>query len=120
MGVFKVFYVTRYYVKGDKFAEYQKWLLSDDAKGLIKRFEKETGWKYLNTYFPILGFGDDALEEWCEVPNWAALDKMRSSKTMEEWSDKTWDFIDMTRSASASVYRTAADVLITPPPKKKK
>jgi hypothetical protein len=115
-----MFYVSRYYVKGDKMAEYQKWLVSDDAKDLFKRVEKETGWRYLNTYFPILGFGDDAVEDWCEVPNWASLDKSRTSKALVEWSDKTWDFIDMARAASASVYRTAADVMIATPPKKKK
>ena len=120
MGVIKMFYVSRYYVKGDKLVEYQKWLLSDDAKSLFNKLEKESGWKYLNTYFPILGFGDDAVEEWFEVANWAALDKTRTSKTMIEWSDKTWDFIDMTRFISSSVYRTAADVQVTSPPKKKK
>jgi len=115
-----MFFVMRYYMKWDKATEYQKWLVSDKAKDLIKRFEKETGWKYLNTYFPILGFGEDIIEDWFEIPNWAALDKSRVSKVWNEWYDETWGFIDMTRSASSVVYRTASDVMMPIPPKKKK
>jgi len=114
-----MFFVTRYYIKWDKMAEYQKWLLSDEAKDLRKRFEEETSWKYVNTYFPILGFGEDIIEDWFEVPNWAALDKSRMSNVWEEWSDKTWDFMDMTRSAPSVVYRTTSDIMIPTPPKKK-
>jgi hypothetical protein len=119
MGSSKMFFVSRYYIKAEKMAGFQKWLLSDEAKGLIKKFEKETGWKYINTYFPILGFGEDAIEEWYEIPNWAALDKTRTSKTMQEMSDKTWDFMDYTRFTSSTVYRTTSDVMIPAPPKKK-
>jgi hypothetical protein len=114
-----MFWVGRYYIKAEKMAEYQKWLLSDDAKDLFKRIEKETGIKYINTYFPILGFGDDVVEDWCEIPNWATLDKIRGSKTMQEYSDKTWEFTDNTRFASSVVYRTTSDVEMPVPPKKK-
>ena len=115
-----MFFVMRYYMKWDKATEYRKWLVSVKAKDLIKRFEKETGWKYLNTYFPILGFGEDIIEDWFEIPNWAALDKSRVSKVWNEWCDETWGFIDMTRSVSSVVYRTASDVMMPTPPKKKK
>jgi len=114
-----MFLVSRYYVKAEKMAEYQKWLISDEGKDLIKRVSKELGWKYIETYFPILGFGDDAVEDWFEVPNWASLDKIRTAKTMQEMSDKTWDFMDTTRFSSAVAYRTASDVQVFPPPKKK-
>ena len=114
-----MFVVGRYYIKAEKMAEYQKWLLSDDAKNLYKRMEKETGIKYIDTYFPILGFGDDAVEDWFEIPDWASLDKLRTSKTQQEMSDKTWDFFDNTRFTSSVVYRTARDVQVFPPPKKK-
>jgi len=119
MRNFDMFLVGRYYIKAEKFAEYQKWLLSDDAKDLIKRMEKEMGIKYINTYFPILGFGDDAIEDWYEIPNWATLDKTRTSKTNQEYSDKTWEFMDNTRFASSVVYRTTSDVQTPVPPKKK-
>jgi len=114
-----MFWVGRYYIKTEKFAEYQKWLLSDKAKDLQKRIEKETGIKYINTYFPILGFGDDAIEDWAEIPNWAALDKIRTSKAWQEYTDETWEFSDNTRFASNVVYRTTSDVQVSAPPKKK-
>ena len=113
-------WITRYYVKAEKQVEYQKWLLSDEAKELVKRLEKETGWKYLDTYFPILGFGGDHAEDWFEVPNWAALDKSRTSKVLQEISDATWDFTDNSRPMSAAMYRRARDVQVFAPPKKKK
>jgi len=106
-------------VEAEKMAEFQKWLLSQEAKDLIERFEKETGWKYVDTYFPILGFGEDAVVDWYEIPNWAALDMSRTSKVWQEISDKTWDFMDNTRFASNVVYRTTSDVRVTAPPKKK-
>ncbi len=114
-----MFLASKYYIKAEKTAEFQKWLLSDDAKDLIKKFEKETGFKYIDTYFPILGFGDDAIVDWYEIPNWATLDKVRTSKTMQEMSDKTWDFMDNTRFVSSVVYRATSDVQVFAPPKKK-
>jgi hypothetical protein len=114
-----MFLAAKYYIKAEKMAEYRKWLLSDDAKDLFKREEKETGFKYIDTYFPILGFGDDAIIDWYEIPNWATLDKIRASKTMQEYSDKTWDFTDNTRFVSSVVYRTTSDVQTPVPPKKK-
>lgn len=114
-----MFLASKYYIEAEKMAEYQKWLLSSDAKDLIKRFEKETGWKYIDTYFPIIGFGDDVIIDWYEIPNWASFDKLRTSKAMEEYSDKTWDFMDTTRFVSSVVYRTTSDVQIPAPPKKK-
>jgi len=120
-----MFFASKYYIKAEKMAEFQKWLLSSDAKDLIKRFEKETGFKYVDTYFPILGFGEDAIVDWYEIPNWATLDKIRTSKVMEEMSNKTWDFMDTSRFASSVVYRTTNDVQIlgdlysSAPPKKK-
>ena len=114
-----MFLASKYYVKTEKMAEYQKWLLSSEGKDLLKRFEKESGFKYIDTYFPILGFGDDAIIDWYEIPNWATLDKIRTSKTMQEYSDKTWDFMDTTRFVSSVVYRSTSDVQVFAPPKKK-
>jgi len=114
-----MFLASKYYIKAEKMAEFQKWLLSDDAKDLFKRWEKETGFKYIDTYFPILGFGDDAVVDLYEIPNWATLDKIRTSKTMQEYSDKTWDFTDNTRFVSSVVYRATSDVQVFAPPKKK-
>ena len=74
-----MFVAAKYYVKAEKIAEFQKWLLSDDAKDLIKRVEKEIGIKYIDTYFPIMGFGDDAIIDWYEIPNGTTLDTIRTA-----------------------------------------
>ncbi len=84
-----MFIAAKYYVKMEKMADYRKWLLSDDAKSLIRRVEKDLGIKHIDTYFPVMGFGDDAVIDWYEAPNWAAFDKTTTSKTMQEYSDKT-------------------------------
>lgn len=115
-----MFYITRYSVKAEGLVEYQKWLLSDEAKDLYKRLEKETGWKYKETYFPILGFGDDHVEDWIEVPNWAVLDNARTSKVMCELMEATWDFMDNSKPMTSAMYRTARDVQVFGPPKKTK
>lgn len=114
-----MFLASKYYIRPEKVAEYQKWLLSDHTKDLIKRYEKETDFKYIDTYFPILGFGDDAIVDWYEIPNWASFDKIRTSKTVQEFSDQMWDFLDTSRFVSSVVSRTTSDVQISAPPKKK-
>ncbi len=114
-----VYYVTSYFIKPEKSVEYQKWLNSPEYRRIAKKYEKETGFKYLNTYFPIFGLGEYDCEDWFMAPDWAAFDKARTSKAMEEWTAKGWDFWDMTRSGKSRVMRTAQDVKTFGPPKKK-
>ena len=114
-----VYWVSSYYVKPEKAADYQKWLNSQQARQLFKRFERETGFKYLNTYVPILGFGDYDAEDWYVAPDWTAFDKLRASKAGEEWVAKTWDLLDQTRAAKSRAMRTAQEVKVFGPPKKK-
>src|SRR5438132_5133244 len=114
-----IYWVVEYNVKPEKVAEYQRWLNSDEASNLFSQYESETGFKYLNTYVPILGIGGghDA-EDWFEVPNWAAVDKIRSSKAMEQFIQKTWDLMDQTKPLRTRVMRTAKDVKVPEPPKR--
>jgi hypothetical protein len=72
-----------YYMMPGKATEYQKWLKSDKMKDLFNQLENETGMRHLNTYMPILGLGDYDCEDWYIIPNWAALDKLRSSKAYD-------------------------------------
>lgn len=58
-----IYFVSSYYILAEKAAEYQKWLNSSEAQRLYKQFEKETGMKYLSTYFSIFGFSDYDREE---------------------------------------------------------
>lgn len=115
-----IYWVTSYYVVLEKMSEYQKWLKSDRAKKLAAEFEKETGIKFLNTYFTILGFGDYDCEDWFVVPDWSALDKIRTSKAWEKLMVETWDFGDPTKPMKARAMRTAEDLLVFEPPKKEK
>jgi len=107
-------------VKPEKAAEYQKWLNSGEARQIFKHLEKETSFKYLNTYLPILGLGDYDCEDWLVAPDWASADKLRASKAFNEWIKKTWDLVDQTRVAKSRVMRTAKDVRVFAPPRKKK
>jgi hypothetical protein len=114
-----IYWVTTYYILPEKVSEYQKWLKSDRAKELGAEFEKETGFKYLNTYFPILGFGDYDCEDWFVANDFSAFDKIRTSKANEKLMAETWDFGDMTKPMKSRVMRTAEDVLVFEPPKEK-
>jgi hypothetical protein len=108
-----IYWVTSYYLRPGKATEYQKWLTSDEAKRLFDQFERETGFKYVNTYMPILGFGDYDAEEWFAAPDWAAFDKSRESKAFDELVLKTWDMVDQTRTAKARAMRSVKEVMIT-------
>jgi len=110
-----IYWVASYDVKADKQGDYQKWLNSAEAKSLFELFEKETGARYLNTYVPILGFGDYSCEDWFEVPNWAAIDKFRESRAFDDFVKKTWDLIDQTRANKTRVMRTVRDVKVYQP-----
>jgi hypothetical protein len=114
-----IYWVTTYYILPEKVSEYQKWLKSDRAKELGAELEKETGFKHLNTYFPILGFGDYDCEDWFVANDWSSFDKIRTSKANEKLMAETWDFGDMTKPMKSRVMRTAEDVLVFEPPKEK-
>ena len=114
-----IYWVMSYYIVQEKASEYQKWLKSDRAKELFAEFEKETGFKYLDTYFPILGFGDYDCEDWYVANDFSAFDKLRTSKAFNDLNIETWDFTDQTRPMKSRIMRTAEDVLITEPPKEK-
>jgi hypothetical protein len=116
-----IYWVSAYYINQNKVDEYQKWLKSDRAKKLAAEFEKETGFKYLNTYFPILGFGKYDCEDWYVAPDWSSFDKLRTSKASVKMMEETWDFMDWNKpTVSSRVMRTAEDVMVYLPPKKKK
>jgi hypothetical protein len=112
-----VYWATSYFLKPEKAKEYQKWLASEEAKNVFKAIEGETGFKYLNTYFPILGLGEYDAEDWMVAPDWASADKIRCSKAFNDWGMKTWNLLDQTRGFRSRVLRTATDVQMMEPPK---
>jgi len=113
-----IYWATSYFLKPEKVGDYQKWLNSKEAKGIEKSIEKETGFKYLNTYFPILGLGEYDVEDWSVAPDWASADKIRGSKGWAKWAEKTWDMIDQSRSFKSRVMRSVTDVKVFVPKKK--
>jgi len=112
-----IYWATSYYLKSEKAGDYKKWLSSRDARNVTKSIERETGFKYLNTYFSILGMGEYDAEDWMAAPDWASADKIRGSKGWARWAEKTWDMIDQSRSFKTRVMRTATDVKVFVPKK---
>ena len=114
-----VYYVTPYFLKSDKVAAFRDWLKSDKAKKSIKAFEKETGVKYIGTFFSVLGFGNADAEDWWEMKNYESFDKLRESKSWTAMFNEVFPFIDTTHSTTARLYRSADDVKVFEPPKTK-
>jgi len=115
-----IYWAISYYMAPGKGTEYQKWLTSDEAKKIFAQFEKETGFKYLNTYMALMGFGDYDIEDWFVASDWSAFDKTRSSKAFDELTVKTWDLCDQNRPMKSRVMRTVQEVRISEKPAKKK
>ena len=115
-----MFWVSSYYLKADKASTYQQWLLSPEAKALLADAERESGMKYVDTYWTVLGFGDFDCEDWWELPNWAALDTVRESKAIEKLMMRLWelDYFDNSRQGQQRILRTTADILTLSPPQK--
>jgi len=63
-------YVVRYNLKTGKAAEYRQWLL-DNADN-FSRGDRQ-GWRYLDTHFTVMGFGDYDCETRWQVDDYAAL-----------------------------------------------
>jgi hypothetical protein len=114
-----VYYVTPYFLKSDEAAAYRDWLNSRKAKRLVKAYEKETGIKYIGTFFSVLGFGEYDAEDWWEMKEYGDFDKTRESKVQDEIMAEVYPFIDMTRNVPARLYRSASDVRIFEFSKKK-
>lgn len=113
-----MFWVSSYYLKTDKAAAYQQWLLSPEAKALMVDVERETGMRYVQTYWTVLGFGDYDCEDWWELPHWAAMDGMRTSRAVDRLFLRYWElgFADTSRSARQRVLRTTEDIRTWRPP----
>lgn len=109
-----MYYVTSYNLKENKASEYQQWLQSDEAKELFTAVEQETGWRYIETYWAIMGFGDYDCEDWWEVPDWSNFDTIRGS----EASDRLFarfnelNFSDSSGPSSTRMLRTNSDVRV--------
>lgn len=81
--------------------------------------EAETGMKFMNTYWTVLGFGEFDCEDWWEIPNWATIDKVRESRAVEKLFMRTWElnFSDSSRNPRQRILRTTKDIRTYSPPK---
>ena len=116
-----MFWVTSHNLKSGQESAYQQWLLSPEYKALIADVEQELGVKYLGAYWTVLGFRDFDCEEWWEVPNWAAVDKVRESQALKKLNMRTWEqgFFDETRRVGQPrVLRTTEEMKTWSPPEK--
>ena len=109
-----MYYVSSYQLKDKMAVKYQEWLLSDEAKGLFADVQKETGWRYIDTFWVIMGFGEYACEDWWEVPDWTSFEKLRTAESMERLITRSTelDFTDNARPSSTRMLRTTRDVKI--------
>jgi hypothetical protein len=109
-----MYYVSAYHLKEKKSAAYQRWLLTDEARQLFAEVEKETGFRYMETYWPILGFGAFSCEDWWEAPDWASFDRVRDSEAMDRLNTRMLeqDFFDSNRPSETRVMRSTQDVKI--------
>jgi len=117
----KIYWMSGYNVREGKHNEFRNWLNSKSFKQLCAEVEKETGMRYVETYFRILpssrGVEDyDAYDFW-ELPNHAAMDKIRNSQATARLAETSYEFTEPKPSLSI-VLRTARDVKIMFEPKK--
>lgn len=110
-----MYLVTSGYVEPDQMESFTEWVRSGEAEDLQARIEAETGVRYVETYFPILGFGEFTYETWWELPDWATLDEMRDSDAGSEYTRTVLTFVDQSRPTRSRALRTAADVKVTEP-----
>lgn len=78
-----MYWVTSYHLKGNREAEYREWLLSEEAEKLHSEVREETGMRFVDVYWSILG-GEYTCEQWWEVPDWGVLGKIQDSKAFGE------------------------------------
>jgi hypothetical protein len=61
-----------------------------------------------------MGFGEYDVEDWWEIPDWAAFDKSRTSKAGDLLFARfnELDFLDSSKPSSTRMLRTNSDVRI--------
>jgi hypothetical protein len=61
-----------------------------------------------------MGFGEYDVEDWWEIPDWAAFDKSRASKAGDRLVGRynELDFLDSSQPSSSRMLRNNSDVRI--------
>ncbi|MDA4128192.1 MAG: hypothetical protein OK422_01810 [Thaumarchaeota archaeon] len=118
-----IYWMIGYNIREGRVAQYQKFLGSREFKKMCEKIFEQTGVKFVQCYFSIIPSsseqGDfDAYDMW-EVPNHAALDKVRKTNAFGEMIEKTY-LMTEPRPLKWVTLRTARDVKIMYEPKPKK
>lgn len=118
-----LYWMVGFNMREGRSSQYKKFLASNEFKQICKKIREQTGIKYLETYYAVIPSsseeGDyDAYEMW-EVPNRAALDRMRESSAFGKLMEKTYGMTEP-RPVMSRMLRTAKDVTIMYEPRPKK
>jgi len=120
----KIYWMMGYNIKEGRVKDYQAFLKSKAFKAVCAGIEKETGIKYMESYgvvIPSTGGnqqGDyDAYDFW-ELPNHAALDKLRKSPSSDKYAEMVYKYQEW-RPSKSIVLRRLSDVQIMFEPEKK-
>ena len=112
-----------YNIREGKMEEFQKFLASEGAHKMFLDVEKKTGIKYDGTYFRIVpfarGHGDYDCQDWWEMPNHAALDKVRETNAFADLLRATYAMTEPNPNDS-SYWRKAEETKVMWEPKAKK
>ncbi len=118
----KIYWMSGFNIREEKHKEYKSFLNSKRFRKVCAEIEKETGMKHLETYFTIIPSsseeGDyDAYDFW-ELPNHAAMDKLRNSAALARLAEASYEFTEP-RPSKSVVLRKASDTKVVFEPKKK-
>ena len=117
----KIYWMTGYNIKPGKHGAYKTLLKSKGFKKMCADVEKETGMRYVETYMAIIPSsseeGDYEAYDFWELPNHAAMDKIRGSSAMPKLMESFHDLVEP-RPTKSIVLRRASDTKILFEPKK--
>jgi hypothetical protein len=118
----KIYWMLGYNLREGKAKAYQAFLKSRAFKKACAEVEAETGIKYVETYGTVLPSsgeqGDYDQYEFWELPNHAALDKIRNSAAMAKLGEMSYKFTEP-RPSKSVMLRRSSDVKIMFEPGKK-
>jgi hypothetical protein len=117
----KIYWMGGYNIREGMYKKYQAFLKSKTFKKLCADMEKETGLKYLATYGTIipssLEEGDYAAYDFVEMPNHAALDKLRNSKAGDKMAELSYKYVEP-RPSKSVILRLMNEVRVSYEPEK--
>ncbi len=117
----KIYWMSGFNIREGKHKEFKSFLNSKKFRKLCEEIGHETGMKYVETYFAIIPSsmedGDYEAYQFWELPNHAAMDRIRGSESMARMVETSYEFTE-SRPSKSVILRNASDVKIIFEPKK--